>query len=122
MAKAKDYLDYELYDDHTKFGGISFVGYRLIDFLEEISDSDEEEREYAEMDIADINMMLATNGIERIKFYTADRETGTFIDEVGSIEEALQLIEKYEAIDIDRGIYEPGFYDVVNKRHISVIR
>ena len=62
--------------------------------------------------------------IERMKdmkIYTADRETGTFIEECATIEEAKNIISEYEASDIKDGIYEPDFYDVVNENHESIM-
>lgn len=56
------------------------------------------------------------------KMYTADKETGTFIDEVKSIEEGLNLIEKYESDDKAEGIYKENFYDVVDEEHCSLLK
>lgn len=56
-----------------------------------------------------------------MKLYTADKETGTFIDEVESVDEGLKLIEEYETTDREDGNYTPDFYDVVNEEHSSVI-
>lgn len=56
-----------------------------------------------------------------MKFYTADKETGTFIDEFDSYEEAVEAIKKYELEDQSTGIYEPNFYDVVEKEHCSIL-
>lgn len=53
--------------------------------------------------------------------HTADRITGTFIDEVTSIEEGLELIEKHERQDRKDGCYEENFYDVVDDNHCSMI-
>mgnify|MGYP006872994381 CR=1 FL=1 len=56
-----------------------------------------------------------------MKLYTADRETGTFIQEINSIEEGLELIREYEEGDKEDG-YEPNnFYDIVNEYHESVL-
>lgn len=55
-----------------------------------------------------------------MKLYTADRETGTFIDEVSSYREGLELIRKYEETDRQDGTYSPDFYDVVDENHCSV--
>ena len=55
------------------------------------------------------------------KFYTADRETGTFIDKVESIEQGKKMIDVYEWEDKANGYYEPNFYDVVDENHCSVI-
>ena len=52
--------------------------------------------------------------------YTADRETGTFIDPVETIEEGLAMIDKYEEQDKEDGNYEPDFYDVVDENHCSM--
>lgn len=57
-----------------------------------------------------------------MKIYTADRETGTFIDEVTTIEEGLKLIASYEETDKINELYEPNFYDVVNENHESVVK
>ena len=56
-----------------------------------------------------------------MKLYTADRETGTFMQEINSIEEGLELIREYEEGDKEDG-YEPNnFYDIVNEYHESVL-
>lgn len=56
-----------------------------------------------------------------MKLYVSDRETGTFIEEVESIDEGLKLIDQYEAIDQEEGNYSPNFYDIVDEEHSSVI-
>jgi hypothetical protein len=53
--------------------------------------------------------------------YTADKETGTFIEKVGTIDQGLELIREYEEEDKNDGTYTPDFYDIVNERHISVL-
>ncbi len=58
--------------------------------------------------------------VEPIKLYVADRETGTLIDEVKSIEEGLKLIEQYEEEDKKEGTYEAGFYEIVNEDHCTI--
>lgn len=59
---------------------------------------------------------------EKMKeLYTADKETGTFIDKVSSVEEGLKLIEKYEESDKADGVYEEDFYDVVYGNHVSAL-
>lgn len=54
--KIKDFLDYELKDDNTEFGGISYIGETLEDFIAEVEISD----------IDDINIILKECGIEPI--------------------------------------------------------
>lgn len=54
-----------------------------------------------------------------MKLYTADRETGTHIEEVESAEEGLKLIAEYEAADKDEGIFVENFYDIVDENHAS---
>lgn len=56
-----------------------------------------------------------------MKIYTADRETGTFIEEVGTIEEGLALIVEYEDDDEANDVYVPNFYDIVDEHHNSLI-
>lgn len=56
----------------------------------------------------------------KVKLYTADRETGTFIDEVESLEAGERLIAEYEEDDKAEGTYQADFYDVVNEDHKSV--
>jgi hypothetical protein len=53
--------------------------------------------------------------------YTAIKETGTFIESVQSIEEGQALIEQYERQDQRDGLYEEGFYDIVNENHETLI-
>lgn len=55
-----------------------------------------------------------------MKFYTSDTFSGTFIDEVSTVEEGLALIKKYEDQDKATGIYEEGFYCVVDENHCTV--
>lgn len=55
------------------------------------------------------------------KFYTADRETGTFIDEFDSLSLAEEAIAIYEAEDDCNNVYVPNFYDIVDEDHNSVM-
>ena len=59
MKKAKDFLDYELQDDKTEFGGVAFVGETLKDFIEEVGLS-------IDNDIKSINVALKECGIKPI--------------------------------------------------------
>lgn len=54
------------------------------------------------------------------KIYTADRETGTFIEECATIEEAKAKIKEYEEKDKVDGTYEKDFYAVVDSDHITI--
>lgn len=56
-----------------------------------------------------------------MKIYTADRETGTFIEECSTIEEAINLIKSYEHQDKEDGVFEDNFYDIVNEKHESIL-
>ena len=56
-----------------------------------------------------------------MNYWTADKETGTFIDAFDTIEEALEAIEKYEEEDRENGDYTEDFYDVVDDNHCSVM-
>ena len=55
-----------------------------------------------------------------MKIYTADKQTGTFIEEVETIEKGFACIKKYEEQDKKDGTYEENFYDVVNEEHYSL--
>jgi hypothetical protein len=55
------------------------------------------------------------------KIYTADRETGTFIDEFETVEDAKLAIMEYEATDKEYDDYKPNFYDIVDENHCSLI-
>ena len=55
-----------------------------------------------------------------MKIYTADKETGTFIEECSTVEEAINLIKLYEHHDKADGIFEEDFYDIVNENHESI--
>lgn len=55
------------------------------------------------------------------KIYTADKETGTFIEECASIEEAKQLIAEYEYQDKINDVYSENFYDIVDENHCSIL-
>ena len=55
-----------------------------------------------------------------MKIYTADSETGTFIEECGSIEEARKTIVQYEKEDKINNCYEDDFYCIVNEHHETI--
>ena len=54
-------------------------------------------------------------------FYVTDKETGTIIENVETINEGKKLIHQFEESDKAEGIYEPDFYDVVDDDRCSVI-
>ena len=56
-----------------------------------------------------------------MSYYVSDKETGTFIEEVKTIEEGKELIVKYEEADKAEGTYEEDFYDIVDEEHCSVL-
>lgn len=56
-----------------------------------------------------------------LKIYTANRETGSFIEEIDNIDDGLALIREYEAEDKKDGTYTPNFYDIVDEDHCSII-
>lgn len=47
--------------------------------------------------------------------YVGSRETGDVTERVNTLEEGLNLIEEYEEQDKKDGVYEKGFYTVMNK-------
>ena len=55
------------------------------------------------------------------KIYTADRETGTFIDRFETVADAKAAINEYEESDKAEGTYEPDFYDIVDEDHVSLV-
>ena len=55
------------------------------------------------------------------RIYTADRETGTFIEECSSVQDVLARIAGYEEQDRSDGSYEEDFYDVVDENHCTLI-
>lgn len=55
-----------------------------------------------------------------MKIYTVDKETGTFIEECKSIQEAKKLIQQYEKEDKKENIYTANFYDIVNEDHETI--
>ena len=57
--EVKDFLDYKLKDDNTEFGGISYIGETLEDFIAEVGISET-------CSINDINKALKECGIEPI--------------------------------------------------------
>lgn len=54
------------------------------------------------------------------KLYVADRQTGTFMEEVSSINEGIEVIKSFEEEDKDNEEYEPGYYDIVDEEHHTV--
>lgn len=54
--------------------------------------------------------------------YVADKDTGTFICKVSSVERGKEMIEDFENEDRKDGIYTTDFYDVVDEDHNSLLR
>lgn len=63
---------------------------------------------------------IARNAAKK-QLYVADRETGTFIEQVSSLNEGLRMIEQLENQDREKGTYKEDFYTIVNQEHVSVI-
>ena len=55
-----------------------------------------------------------------MKIYTADRETGTFIECFNTFDEAEAAINAYEESDKADGIYEDDFYAIVDEDHCMI--
>ena len=55
------------------------------------------------------------------KLFTADKETGTFIEPVESIDQGLILIAEYELEDKRDDCYTDNFYIVVDENHCETI-
>lgn len=55
-----------------------------------------------------------------MKIYTADRETGTFIEECKSIKEAKEFIAQYEEQDRINDVYTANFYAMVDEEHCTI--
>ena len=55
-------------------------------------------------------------------FWTADRETGSFIESFETLREAECRIEEYEDEDKENGSFTENFYDVVDEDHVSVYK
>ena len=53
-------------------------------------------------------------------YYTANRETGTIIEKIKTIEEGKDLIAWYEEYDKSHGIYEENFYTIVDEEHNEI--
>jgi hypothetical protein len=49
------------------------------------------------------------------KYIIQDSETGTFIDQFDTYQEAQKELERYENEDKQEGIFTPGFYEIVEK-------
>lgn len=52
-----------------------------------------------------------------MKLYTADRKTGTIIEEVKSVEAGIELIKEYEEDDKNNDWYEPDYYEIVTENN-----
>jgi len=55
------------------------------------------------------------------RYYVADKETGTFIESVLSIDEGKKKIKGFEMLDKMESNYTPDFYDIVDEHHCSVL-
>lgn len=56
-----------------------------------------------------------------MKIYTANRETGDFIEEAETIDMAKAMIHFYEDEDKRNDVFEPNFYYIVNENHESLL-
>lgn len=55
------------------------------------------------------------------KFIIRDRETGTCIEEVETLDDAKKLLKKYEEEDKQDGIYEENFYEIYDAELEEII-
>ena len=53
-------------------------------------------------------------------YWTANKETGTFIEAFETIEEARDAILAYEKEDVENGCYTNDFYEVVDENHCRI--
>ena len=49
------------------------------------------------------------------KYIIQDSETGTFIDQFSTYQEAQKELERYENEDTQEGTFTPDFYEIVEK-------
>jgi hypothetical protein len=49
------------------------------------------------------------------KYIIQDSETGTFIDQFDTYQEAREELERYENEDKQEGTFTPDFYEIVEK-------
>ena len=50
--------------------------------------------------------------INNINYIVADRQTGVTLEECQSKEQAIAIVNRFEAADKKEGIYEPNFYAI----------
>lgn len=51
----------------------------------------------------------------KTKYIIQDKETGTFIDEFTTMQDAENQLAKYEQEDREEGTFTPDFYEIVRK-------
>lgn len=49
-----------------------------------------------------------------MKYYTADKETGTKIDSFDTFDDALDAIYEYEKEDKNEGVFEYDYYSIID--------
>ena len=59
-------------------------------------------------------------GLVETNIFVADKQTGTFIERVESIEEGIEKIKEFEGSDKAEGIFEEDFYTIVDQEHCEV--
>lgn len=90
--------------------GTTYEQNTMDEFLNVIEGSLEEEMDYYQEQYMDGDFQL----------YVADTDTGTFIEEVSSVEEGLEVIARFEAEDRENECFEESFYEIVNQDHCRV--
>lgn len=55
------------------------------------------------------------------EIWTACRETGTRIEQCDTVDEAKQLIDRYEEDDMNNNHYTPEYYDIINEDYESIL-
>lgn len=48
-------------------------------------------------------------------YVITDKETGTMIEQCNTYDEALKILNQFEESDKEEGIFEPDFYEIVEK-------
>ena len=94
---------------------------QILEFLNYPSDYNFVQAKYKLQEDTEYQNEYSSCYIEESRIHVAIRETGEFVADACDILQAMKLIETFESEDDSVEDYGPGYYDIVDDNHVSLL-
>lgn len=131
--KARGFLNSELTDGPGETGGISYLGYTLKDYIQDIAEDDKDYERLLDTNIFVINSLLIDSGIEPVSFERAryrfacmiafyiGEESGGKLDALDVIEECLRIARSHD-FDLNDEALTSGLYIIDKEKSVNAAK